>query len=256
MISDAVIDALVASGCSPEQLAAAMKASRKSSSGAARQAAYRERKKAKEDIVVAAGDDDVTGVTSHNVTEASPSVTERNADDGFSLSPIPLLSPTPPNNPLTPKPSSKNKQTRAHRLPETAEISGPDLAYGLGRGLTERETCELWQRMASWAWSAAGSNALKINWHQAFQGWVQRDGPKIIAGRRSPSGKPLTPYQQKQQESRDAIAGLENFATGSFGGSEPDLKVLRYDSGRPGDIRGGLGGDVVDLPASGYREVG
>lgn len=27
---------------------------------------------------------------------------------GFSLSPIPLLSPIPPNNPLTPKPSSKN----------------------------------------------------------------------------------------------------------------------------------------------------
>jgi hypothetical protein len=53
-------------------------------------------------------------------------VTLRNADDehpsasavtdsvtapvakGFSLSPVPLLPPTPPNNPLTPKPSSKN----------------------------------------------------------------------------------------------------------------------------------------------------
>lgn len=258
MISGAIIDALVAAGCSAEQVAAAVKADMAADEVAieAKRAKERERKRlsrAKESVVVQECPDVSVDVRGQPRTDAESA---DSVDNGFSLSPVPLLSPIPPNNPLTPKPSSKNSKTRAHRLPETAEISGPDLAYGLSRGLTDRETCDLWQRMASWAWSAGGSNALKINWHQAFQGWVQRDGLGIIAARRSPTGKPLTAYQQKQQESKDAIAGLENFATGSFGSGKPDLEVLRYDPGRPGDLRSGSGGDVVDLSPSGHRSFG
>lgn len=42
-----------------------------------------------------------------DVTTVTEGVTQ-SATKGFSLSPVPLLSPIPPNNPLTPKPSSKN----------------------------------------------------------------------------------------------------------------------------------------------------
>lgn len=93
MISDAVIDALVASGATAEMIAAAVKASRSNAmSNAERQARYRAKQKQA-----------VTEVTQRNVTEHNGVTTK-----GFPLSPIPLLSPTPPNNPLTPKPLSKN----------------------------------------------------------------------------------------------------------------------------------------------------
>lgn len=218
MIKAEVLDALVAAGCTPEQIAAAVKASMGKSSGAARQAAYRARLKEKE-----ANDSDVT------VTEVTQSdVTLRNVTndvtDGFSLSPVPLLSPIPPNNPLTPKPSSKINK-RGHRLPDDWTMSGPDLAYALSKNLSEREAVDLFERFCSWAWAASGPNALKANWHQAWQGWVQRDGPKIIAarttGQRSqgpPAGKGgfVSVLMDKHRERQDDTGDFETTA-GEFG---------------------------------------
>jgi hypothetical protein len=80
MIKPEVLDALVAAGCTAEQIAAAVKADQSKSSGATRQARYRAAKKAS------------------RVTESD--VTLR---DGFPLKEIP---PTPPkeNNPLPASP--------------------------------------------------------------------------------------------------------------------------------------------------------
>ena len=46
MIKDAVLDAMVAAGCTAEQIAAAIKADRSGASNADRQRRYRERKRA------------------------------------------------------------------------------------------------------------------------------------------------------------------------------------------------------------------
>jgi hypothetical protein len=181
MIKPEVLDALVAAGCTAEQIAAAVKASMGNSSGAARQAAYRARQKENKESDSNVSDVTVTDVTSRCVTVDN--VTD-NVTDGFSLSPVPLLPPTPPNNPLTPKPSSKNNQ-RGSRLPADWTMNGPDLAYALSKNLSEPEAFDLFERFCSWAWSASGANAVKVNWHQAWQGWVQREAGKIIAARAS-----------------------------------------------------------------------
>lgn len=129
--SSDIIDALVAAGMDATDAAlmlarAAVEmngAITRKSPGAVRQQRYRERHKASQSVTQADG---VTpqnrNETSQTVTslrsDASRTVTNRNesvtrdvSDEttkSFSLSPVPLLPPTPPNNPLTPKPSSKN----------------------------------------------------------------------------------------------------------------------------------------------------
>ena len=247
MISDAALDAMLAAGCTAEQIVAAVKADRGGrSSGAVRQERYRAAKKAREDADRNAGD-----VTLRNGNAGD--VTERNDVTLVSLSPVPPSSPPyPPNNPLTPKPIQKNN-SRGTRLPDDWQLTGPDLAYALSKGLTEAETGDLAERFKSWALSASGPNAVKRNWHQAWQGWVQRDGPKIIAARAGPrSGfaKPLTEFQRKQQETNDVRQMLRESATAARGGGTAD-RVLSIDhGGGPEGLRGGAGGGVLDLRAS------
>lgn len=254
---------MLLAGCSAEQIVAAVKADRGSNSaGAKRQAKYRALKKEREEGSESV-DSNESDVTLRNCDASD--VTERdNVTDGFSLSPVPLLSPTPPNNPLTPIPSSKNKTSareivekaskRGHRLPANWTMNGPDLAYALGKGLTERDAGELFERFCSWAWSASGPNAVKVNWHQAWQGWVQREAGKIIAARASPTGRPLSPYEQRRQETKDILNDLDNFAKGSSIGGQGSSGFLRRDTGeRPEEIRGGFGGALLDLSASGDR---
>lgn len=183
-------------------------------------------------------------------TDAGNSVAlSMDSAETVSLSPVPLLPPTPPNNPLTPKPIQKNN-SRGTRLPDDWQLTGPDLAYALSKGLTERETGDLAERFKSWALSASGPNAVKRNWHQAFQGWVQRDGPKIIAARAGPVAKPLTEFQRKQQESNDARRQLRESTFAMRGGGYPD-RVLSDDHGkRSENLLGGTGQPVLELRAA------
>lgn len=82
MIKPAVLDAMVASGCSAEQIAAAVKADQASSTGATRQARYRARKAEQ------ASQSDERDVTSVTVTDM--------------VSPKKETSPTPPKEKTTP----------------------------------------------------------------------------------------------------------------------------------------------------------
>ncbi len=241
MIDTVIIDAMVASGCSPEQIAAVVKACSHSEQAKvdARREKDRLRKKAarrqEEQGECPQEFPDVQGGLRTEVESSGQS------GNGFSLSPIPLLSPTPPNNPLTPKPSSKNNLTRAHRLPEYWTLSQADIAYSVSKGLTEPESRGLAELFASWAWSASGTNAKKVDWHQAWRGWVQRDGPKIIAGRRSSSGKPFTEHQRKQRETQDILDAMDKFTPGRNDGRTPNLELLPKHSGeRPQGVRSGF----------------
>jgi 5-methylcytosine-specific restriction endonuclease McrA len=61
--------------------------------------------------------------------------------------------------------------------------------------------------------------------------------------------KPLTAHQHKQQEMKDVLNELADFATGGSSGGEPNPRILRHDPGSgPQGIRGGVGSDVDDLP--------
>jgi hypothetical protein len=85
MIKPEVLDALVAAGCTAQQIAAAVKADQKRSSGAERQARYRARKASQSD------ESDVT-----SVTVTSPP------------SPKKEIPPTPPKEKTTPSPLAPN----------------------------------------------------------------------------------------------------------------------------------------------------
>ena len=180
-----------------------------------------------------------------------------NAEQGsgvVSLSPVPLLSPhTPLITPLPPNPSQK-QNSRGARLPDDWQLTGPDLAYALSKGLTEREAGELGERMKSWALSASGPNAVKRNWHQAYQGWVQREGPGIIKARAGPFAKPLTAFQQRRSETQDILNGLDNFARNGSLSSEKDTRLLGYDPGqRSTAVRDGPCENADDFSSAGDR---
>lgn len=102
MIKPEVLDALVAAGCTAEQIAAAVKADQARSSGAARQARYRARKASL-----------VTLRDASDVTNPSPK----------EIPPTPPKEITPPHEPI----GSVVSVTRAHDLAEfKAELSGLD----------------------------------------------------------------------------------------------------------------------------------
>ncbi len=249
MIKSDVLDAMLAAGCTAEQIVAAVKADRgMRSSGAARQAEYRKRLKEKAEAERNAGD-----VTLRNGDVTS--VTERNDDEKVSLSPVPLLSPTPPNNPLTPNPIQKPNSARGFRLPEDWTLTGPDLAFALSKGFSEAQTAEIFEKFTNYWWSATGAKATKKNWHQAWKVWILNTRPPSRAG--PISAKPLTEHQRKQQETKDILNDLANFAAGGGSRGEPNLGFLRRDSGEQSQgVRGRSGGPVIDLPGPGRSESG
>ncbi len=220
MISSATLRKLAELNLSPEQMTGVLSLlADQAQAEEDRKAAQRERTRKSR----ASRNDDVTLQT----RDSNEAVTLPACDsvETVSLSPVPPSSPPhPPNNPLTPFPIQKTN-SRGTRLPEDWQLTGPDLAYALSKGLTERETGDLAERFKSWALSASGPNAVKRNWHQAFQGWVQRDGPKIVAARAGPVARPLSPYQQRKQETMDILDGLKTFSAGSdrSGGENPRL---------------------------------
>lgn len=175
------------------------------------------------------------------------------ADIG-SLSPIPLLSPTPPNNPLTPKPSIKSN-SRASRLPDDWVLTGPNLAYALSKGFAEPQIVSMHEAFCAWAWSASGQNATKRNWDQAWRSWVLREKPNGNA--RAGPVRATTVYQRNRQEAREILDELDDFATGRSGGNQTHSGFLSGDSGeRPEELRSGAGGPLIDLPGSSYRAGG
>jgi hypothetical protein len=241
---------MLAAGCTAEQIVAAVKADRGArSSGSVRQAEYRKRLKEKKDAERNAGD-----VTLRNSDVTS--VTDRNETETVSLSPVPLLPPTPPNNPLTPNPIQKPNNTRGSRLPEDWTLTGPDLAFALSKGFSEAQTAEIFEKFTNYWWSATGSKATKRDWHKAWKVWVLNTRPQSRAGPQT-FAKPLTEHQRKQHETREILDDLANFAAGRGGGGDQNPRLLRHDTGGgPESLRGGIGGDADDLSAQRHRASG
>lgn len=258
MISGDVLDAMVASGCTAEQIATVVKAACASYDAAAERRREKARNLKRAQRAAAKSASDVsTGHLRTSPDIAGQDGTVEDIVDNGSLSPVPLLPPTPPNNPLTPNPSKKTN-SRASRLPDDWVLTGPDLAYSLSKGLSESETVDLFERFCSWAWSASGPNAKKVNWHQAWQGWVQREVKDRKPGGNARAGpvRATTVYQQKQLLDLEAINGLEDFARRSRRSDGADFEDRDGHSGaRPQGILGGSGGPVIDVPAS-RREAG
>ena len=248
MISGDVLDAMVASGCTAEQIASVVKAAFASDEEATerRRAKAREIKRAQrasEKAALAVS----TGQSWTSQDNAGQGETTEDKVDNGSLSPIPLLSPTPPNNPLTPKPSIKSN-SRACRLPDDWVLTGPNLAYALSRGFAEPQIVSMHEAFCAWAWSASGKNAVKRSWDQAWRSWVLREKPNGNA--RAGPVRATTVYQQKQLLDLEAINGLEDFARRSRGGDGSDFEDSDGHPGaRPQGVLSGPSGAVIDLPS-------
>lgn len=72
-----------------------------------------------------------------------------------------------------------------------------------------------------------------------------------------PPGKPLTEHQARRRQTESILNDLENFATGRSSGSQENPRLLSGNSGeRSGAVRGGFGGQLVDVSPSRRRESG
>lgn len=147
MIKPAVLDAMVAAGCTAEQIAAVVKADQASSSGATRQARYRARMA----VQASQGDErDVTGVT----------VTHK---EGFPHT------PSEESPPLKEKPLKGVKKKNGSRLPDDFR---PDLDWATDRGLS-RQTAEVQATKFANYWQAkAGAAGVKLDWPATWRNWV------------------------------------------------------------------------------------
>jgi hypothetical protein len=72
-----------------------------------------------------------------------------------------------------------------------------------------------------------------------------------------PPGKPLTEFQIRQRQTESIRNELENFATGSSSRGQENPRLLPgHSSERSAAVRGGFGGELVDVSPRGRRESG
>lgn len=208
-IKPEILDAMVASGCTAEQIAAVVKASLGTGkSGAQRQAEYIERKKSERQVT----GNDVTSVTADE-------------DDRISLSssPCPLDPPSQTHPPIIPQSSSPNPAAkRGTRLPDDWSLPASWGRWAQSEGYPEPMIRREAERFANFWQSKAGKDATKIDWEKTWRNWMLKfDRP------RSPGFTPpkQTAFQQRHQSALDAFdrkLGLK--PNDEFAGSHLDLE--------------------------------
>lgn len=157
-ITPEILDAMVASGCTGEQIAAVVKASMSGrSSGAERQARYRARK-ASQSVT-----SDVTSVT---VTETlSPK--EKSPTPPKEITPI-LNPPSPPKGGSSPTDFSK----RGRRIPDDFM---PDIDAAISEGLSPEEARRQARSFCDYWASKPGKDGLKLDWQATWRVWFRRN---------------------------------------------------------------------------------
>ena len=157
-LSPAIIDAMLAAGCTAEQLAAVVKADmadRESQTAAKRQKDAERQRKHRERNAVSR---DVTVTECDRVTD-------------------PLSRPPNENNsnPPTHTPEKQTPARKGHRLPvdwQPGPLTGDaaQAVAGWPPGAEERELA----RFRDWAASATGANAVKSDWQAAWRNWIRK----------------------------------------------------------------------------------
>lgn len=165
MIKPEVLDAMVAAGCTAQQIAAAVKADQGTSSAAARQARYRARKASQSD------ERDVTSVT---VTEA--------------VSPKKETSPTPPKEKTTPSTEPNGSlKTRATRLPDDF---WPDIGWAVAEGMSPSQAQTEASQFRDYWTAKPGKDGTKLDWPATWRQWVRNQLKRRPPSRASPPRQP------------------------------------------------------------------
>ncbi|MBY5821466.1 hypothetical protein [Rhizobium leguminosarum] len=153
MIKPEILDAMVATGCTPEQIAAVVKASMsKGKSGAERQAEYKARKDAERQMT----ENDVTSVSG-----------DENDDEPL---PPKEKSPTPPKE-ITPITETTK---RARRLADDWALPASWGQWALSEGYPET-TIRLQADIFADFWQArGGQGAAKLDWFKTWKNWMRK----------------------------------------------------------------------------------
>jgi len=187
-ISAAVLDAMVAAGCTAEQIAAVVKADlatnderleKKRANNADRQRRHRERNALSR----------VTGVTNGDKRDETPS-----------SSPSPLVPPSQTLPPIIPQSSSPTPATkRATRLPADWVLPKAWGQWAIDRGYSEA-TIRLEAEKFRNHWVAkSGKDATKLDWEATWRNWILNSS-KQTSSRGPPVPKPKSEFMQHQDD--------------------------------------------------------
>jgi hypothetical protein len=177
------IDAMLAAGCSAEQLAAVVKAHE-----AERELAQINRR--------------ANDAERQRRSRMSRNVTVTECDShGQKAPPFSPLSPTPPIPPITPPKSTP--QARGTRLPDDWEPSQADLDFALNRGWQMEHVRIEAMKFRNWWTGKPGKDGLKLNWHRTWQNWCLNAFP---------SKSTAQPQQRKQHPNHGLIQAFAEIA--------------------------------------------
>jgi hypothetical protein len=166
MSFQAVVSAMLAQGCSAEQIAAAV---------IALEAAVERDKEARREKLREGNAERQR--RRRDKSHACHAVTERD-----------LLSPKE-NPPTPPKEITPNHTPPSHptRLAADFAIDEADQAFGRAEGLSDAEISRSLEDMRLWAAEAVGDKALRSDWHATARRFMRRDADAKRAGKGKPS---------------------------------------------------------------------
>lgn len=169
-ISPAVLDAMVAAGCTAEQIAAVVKAdmaanedkrAEKRSKDAERQRRHRAR-----------------NAESHSVT--------RDTSDTSPSSPVPLVPPSQTLPPIIPQsssppPSLRSATKRASRLPDDWALPREWGLWAVQQGLSEAQVRLEGAKFRDYWVAKSGRDATKTDWLATWRNWIRNCGRSVSA---------------------------------------------------------------------------
>jgi hypothetical protein len=212
-ISAAVLDAMVAAGCTAEQIAAAVKAdmaidedrkASKRANNADRQRRHRERNAVSR----------VTGVSNGDKRDETPS-----------SSPVPLDPPSqtlPPIIPQTPSPTPETK--RASRLSTEWVLPVKWGRWAVDQGYSEATVRLESDKFRDFWCSKSGKDATKVDWEATWRNWMRNSGSSRARTTGPPTAKPKSEFMQHQddvQRELDRARGI--YRDDQFTGDTLDL---------------------------------
>ena len=156
----AIVQAMADNGCSPQQIAAAVRAHEEAAPVRSKHAEAQARYRAKKVAEVITGD--------HGDHDDHIEVSEKESSPHTPLKEKPLPKENPP----------KGGQKKGVRLPADWQPTADDRDYGARLGFSTSEIDGMAEDLRLWASAASGQVALKRDWGSAFKGWMRRDARK------------------------------------------------------------------------------
>lgn len=217
-LSPAVIDAMLLTGCSAEQIAAAVKAAMRVDDESVAERREKDRVRKREERAI-------KKVNKNNDSVQSVQRTPQDNED--TPSPDKEKPPTPPKeiNPI-PDPSSLRSEERSpskrpHRMPDDFH---PDIDFAVSQGMTRSEAIAEVERMRDW--SKSSPKGTKLDWPAMWRGWVRRRMENKPPDPRRP--KPKNEFMQRQQNIKDQLVRDISGEIDEFTGQTFDLSAADY----------------------------